>query len=65
LLAAYAQEEFRQHEFVEDGKPKLANPNLKVEEVVSGLDMPTTMAFLGTNDILVLEKDKGAVQRIE
>ena len=30
----------------------------------SGLDLPTTMAFLGDNDILVLEKDKGTVQRI-
>ena len=37
---------------------------LKVEEVVRGLDLPTTMAFLGPNDILVLEKDKGTVQRI-
>jgi aldose sugar dehydrogenase len=64
LLAAYAQEEFRQREFVEDGKPNIANPDLKVEEVVSGLDTPTTMAFLGPNDILVLEKDKGTVQRI-
>ena len=37
---------------------------LKVEEVVTGLDLPTTMAFLGPNDILVLEKNKGTVQRI-
>lgn len=64
LLAAYAQEEFRQREFVEEGKPTIANPDLKVEEVVSGLDTPTTMAFLGPNDILVLEKDKGTVQRV-
>ena len=64
LLAAYAQEEFRQREFVEDGEPDIANPDFKVEEVVSGLDTPTTMAFLGPNDILVLEKDKGTVQRI-
>ena len=46
------------------GNPNIANPDLKVEEVVSGLDTPTTMAFLGPNDILVLEKDKGTVQRI-
>ena len=32
--------------------------------MTEGLDTPTTMAFLGTNDILVLEKDKGTVQRI-
>src|SRR5919112_6538895 len=40
------------------------DPTLKVEEVVRGLALPTTMAFLGPNDILVLEKDKGTVQRI-
>jgi glucose/arabinose dehydrogenase len=42
----------------------IGDPALKVEEVVRGLDLPTTMAFLGPNDILVLEKDKGTVQRI-
>jgi glucose/arabinose dehydrogenase len=64
LLPVYAQEEFRQREFVEEGKPRLADPHLKVEQVTEGLDTPTTMAFLGPNDILVLEKDKGTVQRI-
>jgi aldose sugar dehydrogenase len=38
--------------------------NLRTELVVEGLDYPTTMAFLGQDDILVLEKDKGTVQRI-
>ena len=64
LLSVYAQEDFREREFVEEGKPQLADPQLKVEEVASGLNTPTTMAFLGPNDILVLEKDKGTVQRI-
>ena len=64
LLPVYAQEEFRQREFVEEGKPRLVDPDLKVEQVTEGLDTPTTMAFLGPNDILVLEKDKGTVQRI-
>jgi glucose/arabinose dehydrogenase len=63
-LSANAQQEFRQREFLEQGKPKLTDSLLKVEEVVTGLDTPTTMAFLGPNDILVLEKDKGTVQRI-
>jgi glucose/arabinose dehydrogenase len=40
------------------------DPNLKVETVVTGLSSPTSMAFLGPNDILVLEKDQGTVQRI-
>jgi glucose/arabinose dehydrogenase len=49
----------------DDGMPSIiGDPALKVEEVVRGLDLPTTMAFLGPNDILVLEKDKGTVQRI-
>jgi glucose/arabinose dehydrogenase len=64
LLSAYAQEEFRQREFSENGDPQLADSHLKVEEVAGGLDTPTTMAFLGPNDILVLEKDKGTVQRV-
>ena len=40
------------------------NLKLKVEVVSDGLDNPTSMAFLGQDDILVLEKDKGTVRRI-
>src|ERR687889_1320625 len=47
-----------------DDLPIINDPNLKVELIVQGLDLPTTMAFLGDNDVLVLEKDKGTVQRI-
>lgn len=46
------------------GMPKLVDPKLKVEVVYEGLEFPTTMAFLGSNDILVLEKAKGTVTRI-
>jgi glucose/arabinose dehydrogenase len=42
----------------------LNKPNLKIEEVAEGLQLPTTMAFLGPDDILVLEKEKGTVRRI-
>ena len=42
----------------------LKAPNLNVELVAQGLRSPTSMAFLGPNDILVLEKDTGTVQRI-
>src|SRR5918992_1698313 len=49
----------------DDGMPSIiGDPALQVEEVVRGLDLPTAMAFLGPDDILVLEKDKGTVQRI-
>jgi aldose sugar dehydrogenase len=44
--------------------PEIYDPQLKVEVAVEGLDTPTTMAFLGANDFLVLEKDRGTVQRI-
>src|ERR687885_746477 len=44
--------------------PIKADPNLKVEVVSKGLKSPTSMAFLGPNDILVLEKNNGTVQRI-
>jgi glucose/arabinose dehydrogenase len=37
---------------------------LNVERVFLGLDNPTNMAFIGPNDILVLEKNEGTVQRI-
>jgi aldose sugar dehydrogenase len=45
-------------------QPYIKDPNLGVELVSDGLEFPTSMAFLGPNDILVLEKDKGTVQRI-
>ena len=47
-----------------EGIPKLVDSKFKVEVVAEGLDFPTTIAFLGKNDILVLEKSKGTVTRI-
>ena len=44
--------------------PTFMIPNLHAEVVVEGLELPTTMAFLGPNDILVLEKENGMVKRI-
>jgi glucose/arabinose dehydrogenase len=46
------------------GLPIISDPHLKVEVVFKGLQFPTAMAFLGPNDILVLEKNNGTVQRI-
>jgi glucose/arabinose dehydrogenase len=42
----------------------LYDPNLKLELVVTGLDFPTTMAFLGPDDFLILEKNTGNVKRV-
>jgi glucose/arabinose dehydrogenase len=41
-----------------------SDPDLKVQIVYDKLQFPTSMAFLGHNDILVLEKDRGMVRRI-
>src|SRR5919202_646471 len=46
------------------GNPVVNDPKLKVETVFRGLQLPTTIAFLGPNDILVVEKATGTVQRI-
>jgi aldose sugar dehydrogenase len=47
------------------GGPTLDDPDLSVERIVdTGLRSATSMAFLGPNDILVLEKDTGIVHRI-
>jgi aldose sugar dehydrogenase len=46
------------------GTPDVTDPQLKVEIVAENLNFPTTMAFLGADDIIVLEKEKGTVTRI-
>jgi aldose sugar dehydrogenase len=47
-----------------DETANIRDPSLRVETVAEGLEFPTTMAFLGPDDFLVLEKEKGTVQRI-
>lgn len=44
--------------------PTMLHPDLGVRTVVSGLMQPSTMAFIGENDLLVLEKSTGRVQRV-
>ena len=44
--------------------PVMLDDNLTVSTVISGLDQPTSMAFIGPNDFLVLEKATGKVKRI-
>ena len=44
--------------------PIIKDTNLKAEVVFKGINFPTSMAFLGPNDILVLEKNNGTVYRI-
>jgi len=47
-----------------EAQPTVVDPRLDVRTVVSGLSSPTTMAFLGDDDILVLEKETGRVRRV-
>jgi aldose sugar dehydrogenase len=66
-LPGAAAQELREH--ISHNRPSASaasvnDPNLRVETVVEGLEFPTSMAFLGQNDILVTEKDSGRVQRI-
>ena len=42
----------------------VTDPTLQVTEVVGGLSQPTTMAFIGPGDILVLQKSDGRVRRV-
>ena len=44
--------------------PSMTDPNLTVSTVVSGLDQPTTIAFLAANDFLILERATGRVKRV-
>jgi aldose sugar dehydrogenase len=66
FLRGAAAQELREH--ISHNRPppspEVNDPNLRVETVFEGLELPTSMAFLGENDILVTEKDSGRVQRI-
>ena len=59
----YSQQPQQQNEQQNIAGITLLDPNLKIELVISGLDFPTTMAFLGPDDFLILEKS-GTVKRV-
>lgn len=44
--------------------PALKDASLQVTPVASGLSAPTTMAFIGPADMLVLQKNDGKVRRV-
>jgi aldose sugar dehydrogenase len=44
--------------------PELVDPDLTVQPAVSGLSQPVSMAFIGRDDMLVLEKASGQVKRV-
>ena len=45
--------------------PIVTDSNLKVELVASNFDFPTSMEFVGNDDIILLEKNTGNVYRID
>jgi aldose sugar dehydrogenase len=45
-------------------EPELVDPDLAVQTAASGLDQPVSMAFIGEDDMLVLEKASGQVERV-
>src|SRR5215210_1799311 len=59
----YAQQNQNQNQPLNEENIVLSDPRLKVELVTSGLDFPTTMAFLDPDDFLILEKNTGNVKR--
>jgi hypothetical protein len=41
------------------GGPTMLDPSLTVRTLVTGLTTPSSLAFIGSNDLLVLEKNTG------
>jgi glucose/arabinose dehydrogenase len=65
ISQSYGQKILRERPFsLSPDDPRVFDTRLRVQKVVEGLELPTTMAFLGPDDFLVLEKDKGTVMRV-
>lgn len=60
LLIAVGRGEFA----AQSPLPTLTDPNLVVREVIGDLEQPTSMAFIGDNEFLVLEKATGRVKHV-
>jgi glucose/arabinose dehydrogenase len=63
-LSIYAQELLLNSSNTKSGEPYVADPNFNVETVATGLKIPTDMAFLSDDILLVLEKDNGTVRKV-
>jgi glucose/arabinose dehydrogenase len=44
--------------------PTISDPNLRPEKVITGLERPTSMAFLDNDDIIITQKDNGRVRLV-
>ncbi|MDW0150845.1 MAG: PQQ-dependent sugar dehydrogenase [Nitrososphaeraceae archaeon] len=47
-----------------EGSIVINDPKLKTELIVSGLEFPTSIAFIDKNDFLIIEKETGLVKRV-
>ena len=54
----------KEKEKEEDNSIIIHDPRFKAKLVVSGLDFPTNMAFIGKDDFLIIEKETGLVKRV-
>jgi glucose/arabinose dehydrogenase len=66
ILGIWPQPGMSQSAPSSSNEPTIVDPNsnLTIEKYVGGLEFPSGMAFLGPDDILVLEKNNGQVRRI-
>ena len=60
----YAQELLLNDTNIQGSDPYITDPNFTVETVATGLEIPTDMAFLSDDIILVLEKNIGTVRKV-
>jgi glucose/arabinose dehydrogenase len=44
--------------------PTISDPNIRVEKVITGLELPTSMAFLDNDDLIITQKDNGRVRLV-
>jgi aldose sugar dehydrogenase len=44
--------------------PAISDPNIRAEKVITGLESPTSMAFLDNDDIIITQKDNGRVRLV-
>ena len=63
-VSIYAQELPSPNAAPQPSIPYVSDPSLTVQTVATGLNLATDMEFLSDDDILVLEKNTGAVRRV-
>ena len=63
-VSIYAQQLLHNNTNVEPSDPYVTDPNFTVQTVATGLKIPTDMAFVSNETILVLEKNNGTVREV-